>query len=303
MDTQHLRLGGLDVAYLTTGPDDGPLAVLLHGYPDTAWSWRHLAPVLADRGYRVVAPFLRGYAPTGLAPDGSYQSGALVADAVALRRALGDGRPALLVGHDWGAVAAYGAAVHAPALWSRVVTMAVPPLGFAAVALRRRRVGLVARQLRASWYMLFQQLPGVSEAALPRLVPRLWADWSPGYDASAEVPRVLAALDSPARRTAALRYYRAWLQRWRQLPRYRREERAVLGLPTHPLLYLYGTDDGCVRPEVSALAAELLPPGRVVAIPGAGHFLPLEAPDRVAEVVAAFLDEAAPGSRGRRTPR
>ena len=293
METLRVRLGELDVAYLATGPDDGPLAVLLHGYPDTAWSWRHLAPVLAARGYRVVAPFLRGYAPTGLAPDGSYQSGALVADAVALRRALGDGRPALLVGHDWGAVVAYGAAVHAPDLWSRVVTLAVPPLGFAPVALRRREFGMVARQLRASWYMLFQQLPGVSEAALPRLVPRLWADWSPGYDAADDVARVAAALDSPARRTAALRYYRAWLQRWRQLPRYRREERAVLGLPRHPLVYLYGTQDGCVRPEVSALATALLPAERVVAVPGAGHFLQLEAPERVAEAITAFLDETA----------
>ena len=67
---RRIRLGELEVAYLTAGPDDGPVALLLHGYPDTAWSWRYLAPVLAGRGYRVVAPFLRGYAPTGLAPDG-----------------------------------------------------------------------------------------------------------------------------------------------------------------------------------------------------------------------------------------
>lgn len=290
---QRIRLGGLDVAYLTTGPDAGPLAVLLHGYPDTAWSWRHLAPVLAGRGYRVVAPFLRGYAPTGLAPDGSYQTGALVADAVALRRVLGDGRPALLIGHDWGAAVAYGAAVHAPDLWWRVVTMAVPPLGFAPAAVRRGEVGVIARQLRASWYMLFQQLPVLAEASVPRLVPRLWADWSPGYDASEDVPRVLAALDSPARRTAAMRYYRAWLQRWRQLPRYRREERAVVGTPRHPLLYLYGTQDGCVRPETSALATAVLPAERVVAVPGAGHFLQLEAPERIAQAVTAFLDEPA----------
>jgi pimeloyl-ACP methyl ester carboxylesterase len=293
VEIQQVRLGELDVAYLTTGPDDGELAILLHGYPDTAWSWRHLAPVLAARGYRVVAPFLRGYAPTGLAPDGSYQSGALVADAVALRRALGDSRPALLVGHDWGAVVAYGAALHAPDLWSRVVTMAVPPLGLVASVVRRRRFDLLARQLRASWYMLFQQLPGVSEAALPRLVPRLWASWSPGHDGAEDVARVAAALDSPARRTAALRYYRAWGQPWRRLPRYRREERAVLGTPRHPLLYLYGTDDGCVRPEISALATDVLPAQRVVAVAGAGHFLQLERPEQVATAITTFLDEPA----------
>ncbi|MFC5064509.1 alpha/beta fold hydrolase [Actinomycetospora atypica] len=284
METRHIALGDLDVAYLTTGPEDGTVALLLHGYPDTPWSWRHLAPVLAGRGYRVVAPFLRGYAPTGLAPDGCYQPGALVADAVALRRALGDHRPALLVGHDWGALAAYGAAVHAPALWDRVVTMAVPPL---ATVARLRDPLLVGKQLRASWYMGFQQLPWLSEWALPRLVPRLWADWSPGYDAREDVARVLAALPDEARRAAALGYYRSWAQPWRRLPRYRREERAVYGLPTHPLLYLFGADDGCVRPEASRLAAGLC---ETVEVPGAGHFLAVERPDAVAAAVTAFLD-------------
>ncbi|GAA4839039.1 alpha/beta fold hydrolase [Actinomycetospora corticicola] len=284
METRRIRLGELEVAYLTTGPEDGPPAVLLHGYPDTAWSWRYLAPVLAARGYRVVAPFQRGYAPTGLAPDGCYQSGALVADAVALRRALGDRRPALLVGHDWGAVAAYGAAVFAPDLWDRVVTMAVPPLATAAEV---RDPRLVGEQLRASWYTVFQQLPWVSEAVLDRLVPQLWADWSPGHEASGDVPRVLAALDTPARRTAALSYYRAWLQPWHRSPRYRREERAVFGLPVHPLLYLFGSEDGCVRPELSRLAAPLC---ETVEVPGAGHFLPVERPDAVAAAVTAFLD-------------
>ncbi|WP_018333465.1 alpha/beta fold hydrolase [Actinomycetospora chiangmaiensis] len=284
METRRIRLGELEVAYLSSGPDDGPVALLLHGYPDTAWSWRHLAPVLADRGYQVVAPFLRGYAPTGLAPDGCYRTGALVADAVALRRALGDARPALLVGHDWGAITAYGAAVFAPDLWDRVVTMAVPPLPTGASV---RDPGLVGKQLRASWYIGFQQLPWVSEAVLDRLVPRLWADWSPGYDAAADVVRVLAALDTPARRTAALSYYRAWLQPWHRSPRYRREDRAVFGLPSQPLLYLFGADDGCVRPELSRLAAPLC---ETVEIPGAGHFLPVERPGAVADAVTAFLD-------------
>ena len=285
VETRHITLGDLDVAYLTTGPEDGVIALLLHGYPDTPWSWRHLAPVLADRGYRVVAPFLRGYAPTGLAPDGCYQTGALVADAIALRRAVGDHRPALLVGHDWGAITAYGAAVHAPALWDRVVTMAVPPLGTAA---RLRDPLLVGKQLSASWYMGFQLLPWLSEWALPRLIPRLWADWSPGFDAREDVARVLEALPDEAHRTAALRYYRSWARPWRKLPRYRREERAVFGLPPQPLLYLFGADDGCVRPEASRLAAALCP---TVEVPGAGHFLAVERPDAVASAVEAFLDQ------------
>jgi len=84
----RLRAGAIDFAALAWGPQDGPLALCLHGCPDTAWTWRWLGPVLAERGWRVVAPWMRGYAPTGLAPDGGYQVGALVRDAVELHRAL-----------------------------------------------------------------------------------------------------------------------------------------------------------------------------------------------------------------------
>src|SRR5512134_2669471 len=93
---------GLDVAYLAAG-DDGPLAICLHGFPDTARTWRHLLPALADAGYRAVAPWLRGYAPTGVPTDGWYQNGALVRDAVELHAALGGGADAVVIGHDWGA--------------------------------------------------------------------------------------------------------------------------------------------------------------------------------------------------------
>ncbi|MES4793201.1 MAG: alpha/beta hydrolase, partial [Chloroflexota bacterium] len=103
-----MTANGVEFAYLTAG--DGPLALLLHGFPDTAHTWRHLLPELAAAGFRVVAPWMRGYAPSSLAPDDCYQSGALGADAIALHEALGGDTDAVLVGHDWGAVAAYAAA-------------------------------------------------------------------------------------------------------------------------------------------------------------------------------------------------
>ena len=84
----RVQLPTVELSCLTWGPDDGPLVVALHGFPDTAWTWRHLGPHLAARGRRVVAPFLRGYAPSELATDG-YHVGALMADAVALHGALG----------------------------------------------------------------------------------------------------------------------------------------------------------------------------------------------------------------------
>src|SRR3954447_4475484 len=82
-----IEANGLTFHYLEAG--SGPLALCLHGFPDSAWTWRFLLPVLADAGFHAVAPFLRGYAPTQVPADGAYETGALVADAVALHEALG----------------------------------------------------------------------------------------------------------------------------------------------------------------------------------------------------------------------
>ena len=110
---QTTTVNGVEFAYLCAGTD-GPLALCLHGFPDSAHSWRHLLPELAAHGYRAVAPFQRGYAPTSVAPDGRYQTGALALDAIGFHEALGGGEPAVIIGHDWGAPATHGAAVAAP---------------------------------------------------------------------------------------------------------------------------------------------------------------------------------------------
>ena len=93
---------GLEFGYLSDGPPDGPLALCLHGFPDTAHTWRHLLPRLADAGYHAVAPFLRGYAPTSVPADGRYDTGTLALDVCALHEALGGGPDAVVIGHDWG---------------------------------------------------------------------------------------------------------------------------------------------------------------------------------------------------------
>src|SRR5437660_10618025 len=108
MDEGRITANGVDFAYLAEGADrDGPLALCLHGFPDTAWGWRYLLPELAAAGYRAVAPFLRGYAPTSVPADGRYQVGALASDAIALHDALGGDERAVLIGHDWGAMTPY----------------------------------------------------------------------------------------------------------------------------------------------------------------------------------------------------
>ena len=199
---------------LTWGPIDDadrPLAVLLHGFPDTAHTWRHLGPQLAAAGYRVAAPFTRGYGPSEIPVDGSFHVPALVDDALGVHRVLGGDHRAVVVGHDWGAITANALAACPDAPFARVVSLAVPPLS-ALSHLRPDPLGYLAalaRQLRMSWYIGFNQLPRLPEARFEALVRHLWVVWSPGYDASVDLALLEASLDSPARRSAALGYYRA----------------------------------------------------------------------------------------------
>src|SRR5258706_4524759 len=94
----QVTANGLEFAALAEGPDDGPLALCLHGFPDSAHTWRHLLPELAAAGFRAVAPWMRGYAPTAVPADGSYGTGALAADARALHEALGGDEGAVPIG-------------------------------------------------------------------------------------------------------------------------------------------------------------------------------------------------------------
>lgn len=103
----------------------GPLVLLMHGFPDTAHTWDHARPAIAAAGFRAVSPFMRGYAPTEVPADGRYDTDTLGADTLALITALGE-KHAIVVGHDWGASAAYSAATLGPAQVRLLVTLAIP---------------------------------------------------------------------------------------------------------------------------------------------------------------------------------
>jgi pimeloyl-ACP methyl ester carboxylesterase len=287
---RRVRVNGFEVAYLDYG--SGPLAVCLHGFPDCARTWRHLLPALAEARFRAVAPWLRGYAPTDLAPDGRYQVGALVADACALHDALDGDGDAVLVGHDWGAMAANGAATFAPDRWRRLVTMATPP----PVALARGF--FTYEQLRRSWYMFFFLHPmAATVLAMNDLefVDRLWAEWSPSYAAADDLGAVKDALRGPANLAAALGYYQSTLDSSGRAPELASEEAAVSTPAPQPHLYVHGTDDRCIGAELARLAAEdgALPGegSRVEFVEGVGHFLHLEAPDQVNRLIVDFLTQ------------
>ena len=171
---------------LTWGPPDGPIALCLHGFPDTAYGWRKVAPLLVDAGWRVVAPFMRGYAPSSIPADGSYHVGALIDDAMRVLEAAGPTGRDVVIGHDWGAIAAAGLAAMPDSPFAKAVIMSVPPLAaFRPWGRAPDQVRLAAqlpRQLLRSWYIMYFQLPWLPERSAFRVVPPLWRQWSPGYD-------------------------------------------------------------------------------------------------------------------------
>ncbi|SDF40826.1 Pimeloyl-ACP methyl ester carboxylesterase [Blastococcus aurantiacus] len=283
----QVRADGLEFGCLAAGPEDGPLALCLHGFPDTAHTYRHLLPELAAAGFRAVAPFSRGYAPTGVPADGRYQTGALARDANALHEALGGDGRAVVIGHDWGAQATYGAAVGAPERWRKVVAMAVP------VGPALAGSFFTYDQIKRSFYMYFFQNPlaDVLVAADDQaFVARLWADWSPGYDATEDLAFVRAALGTPENLAAALGYYRALFDPSRQAPELAAQQQAVSGVPPQPTLYLHGAQDGCMGADVTGTVRDVLSPGsEAVVVEDSGHFLHLEQPAAVNAHVLGFL--------------
>ncbi|HWJ83621.1 MAG TPA: alpha/beta hydrolase [Nocardioides sp.] len=295
MDTVTTDLEQLQLVSLAWGDlddHDRPLAVLLHGFPDTAHTWRHLGPTMAEHGYRVVAPFTRGYAPSGLPADRSYHVPALMSDVLGLHAALGGDERAVLVGHDWGAITANGLAAHAGSPFARVVALAVPPL--AAMNPDRADVlgwaRILPRQAALSWYTVFNQLPVLPERTFDRLVAHLWRRWSPGYDASEDLAHLAESMPDDEHRSAAIGYYRAQPRQWRLPDRYRDLASDWVKAPRVPLLYLHGADDGCLDPRWADRVAPRLPVGSEVSlVTGAGHFLQLEQPHVVAEAVLDFL--------------
>jgi pimeloyl-ACP methyl ester carboxylesterase len=282
----RISANGVDFAYLEAGT--GPLALCLHGFPDSAWTWRHLLPALAGAGFRAVAPFMRGYAPTAVPADARYQTAALGLDACALHEALDAGGDAVIIGHDWGAMATYVAANHEPGRWRRVVTMAVPPAGAVAGGF------MTYAQLKRSWYMFFFQhalsdmVVGMGDLAF---IDGLWADWSPGYEAGEDLEHVKDSLRDPANLAAALGYYRATLGNVGVDPTLDAVQAKGGEVTAQPTLYLHGRTDGCMGIEVAEAARAFLTSdgSRMEVVDGAGHFLQLERPDEVNRLVLDFV--------------
>jgi pimeloyl-ACP methyl ester carboxylesterase len=277
---------GVTFHYLEAGT--GPLVLCLHGFPDNAHSYDALLPALARAGFRGVAPFMRGYAPTSPAPDGRYQSVLLAQDAIALIAALGPGR-AFVVGHDWGATAAYGAAALAPERIGRLVT-----IGAAHPASVREDLATRYERHKGLWHAYFFQMPFAEQVVAANdfaFLEDWWRDASPEYDPVPVIERVKATFREPGVVTAALSYYRHSFHPANRDPALQALQERASSAPTAVrTLALHGTRDRPGRLEAFESMDDLFPKGlEKVIFPGAGHFVHIERAAEVNRRIVEFL--------------
>ena len=287
--TQHLlqpawrsrtvQAGEVLLHLVEAGPEDGTPVLLLHGFPEFWWAWRHLLDPLAVAGFRAIAPDLRGYnlseAPRGV---DAYRTERLANDVVALADALGLGS-FRLVGHDWGGLVAWAVAQRSPERLDRLVIMDAPHPGvWAGFMLRHPTQAL--RSAYVGWF----QLPLLPEAALrasdfTALRSSLRTSARQGLFDRATLDCYAKAWGRPGRLTAMLNYYRA-------LPRSAGPRDRRIDTPT---LILWGGRDRFLDKRLAEQSSVRCTNARTVLIPEATHWLHLEEPDRVAAELTTFL--------------
>ena len=276
-----------DFETIIEGPQDGPVVVLLHGFPELNISWRHQIPALAAAGYRVVAPNQRGY--PGSSRDGSYATDDLADDVMAILDAVGAER-AVVVGHDWGGAVMWTVAQLHPDRVTALVAMNCPPPRVLAAHLLRS-----PGQVRKSWYMFFFQLPVLPERFVVRSMPGMLRGGShvrEAWNREALTPYGQAfATDADTR--GPINWYRS---AFRGALRHSGRRRHPIAAP---VLVIWGVHDAFLGQEMvspAALRGTLAFPNEATAVPieSAGHFVQNEAADEVTAALVEWLEGTAP---------
>lgn len=274
-DVSTIEANGVRFAYFADGDPSDPLVLLLHGFPDTAHAWDDLRPEIAEQGYYVVSPFMRGYAPSDALADADYDGETLGRDVLALIDAFGKPE-AVVVGHDWGAVAAYSAAALDPSRVRKLVALVIPhpaSLKIRLRDLRRVRHFLALRKRRAAKRVARDDYADIDE---------LYARWSPTWAfTAADLEPVKNSFSAPGSLYAALGYYRD----------------LKLGMPEEievplqmPALVIAGLDDG-TTPLDAFDDASMFAAGYQLEKLQAGHFPHRERPDEFLQLLLTFLGE------------
>ena len=272
--------GGFRLHWVEAGK--GPLVMLIHGFPETWWSWRHQIAPLAAAGFRVIAPDLRGYGESH--SDGPYDLDSIVGDLCKLIESLGE-TSARIVGHDWGGAAAWHLAAHRPERCERLAVLNCPHL-----TLMQKKLFRSPAQLRKSWYMFFFQLPWLPEWVFTRddasLVVKMFkaASTTRGSYSDAEVQPFRDAVRRPGTAKSMIGIYRAIFKQF-----FKGQLKKLPSISAKTLI-IWGMDD-------PALGFEDLVPGTERYVPhltiervgGAGHFVQSDAPDAVNKLLLGFL--------------
>ncbi|PHR53985.1 MAG: epoxide hydrolase [Robiginitomaculum sp.] len=290
-----LSHGNLDFTAYTCGFQESPngdFVLCLHGFPDSAQTFRFQLPALAKAGYRVLAPMMRGYELSSQPADQDYSIPALAGDVIAWIDYLG-AQKVHLVGHDWGAAVTYLAGAMAPERFHSLSTFAIPPAARFADGIRA-----VPSQLLKSWYMMFFQLPGLAEWALERkdwaLIRKLWRTWSPEYRLADDDWCILRAVfEKKGVKQAMLAYYRQNASPGVLLGLNSSEAANFTRIPVRTL-GITGADDGCIDTRMfdHCFHEKDFPQGfRVERIAGVGHFAHLENPKAINQLLLDWFDE------------
>jgi pimeloyl-ACP methyl ester carboxylesterase len=267
------RVGGDGVELEVLDEGSGPAVLLAHGFPDSSHLWRHQVPALTGAGLRVIAPDLRGFGESDRPEQiEDYRISRSVADLVAILDELGVER-ARVAGHDWGAAVAWVLAALHPERVEGLVAMSVGH-----PAAQRRTI----EDREKAWYTLLFQFHGVAEELLSRDDWELMRAWMRD---DGDVDRYLADLSRPGALTAGLSWYRANLHPARQL-----EPRPALPPVAAPTLGIWSSGDRYLAEAQMVRSAEFVTgPWRYERIAGASHWLQLDAPERVNELLVEFL--------------
>lgn len=286
-DVNVANINGAQYCYLEAG--QGPLVILLHGYPDNAYSWEQQIRFLSNNGYRVVAPFTRGYAPTEVPTQSFFDRATLALDIVTLVDRLTDGQEAFLVGQDWGAAISYGILGAFPDRFKRAMIMAVPhPL-----EINRTLKQSPKHCLRSFHWFLFQ-LPLLPEVILRgsngSFLKFLWRIWSPDFNDFDHVNQVIESMKWGRSFEHTLAYYRAAVQKKYRDPNLAKLYDRLNDPISTPTKVLCGESD--MRKEMLPRAKEFFTQDadyQWALIPESGHFLHREQPERVNQQLIEWI--------------
>ncbi len=288
-EAETLILANGALAFTGKAMGDGPVVLMLHGFPDSIASFDTQLPAFAGAGYRAVAMSMRGYEPLSQPADGDYHAIRMAEDVVAFIDQLGVAE-VHLVGHDWGASIAYAAAALAPHRLASLTTIAVPhPARFG------EAFATDPEQQSRSTYIMEFQTPGFEDRIVAddcAYLEALWRSWSPGWSIPAPLLAAMkATFAKPNVARAALEYYR---QAFDTTSPAALQSHALLAKPIIvPTLGICGKKDACISADifVNAMRSEDFPVKLCVEqVEGAGHFTHAEAPDVVNAMILEWIN-------------